>query len=69
MFDPKTPNLVKDIFQFTSRDNQSLFSDGHFGIAYQGNYMEELQALWEVIKFNGILPGLDILQDKGKTDK
>ena len=52
------------ILAYTNRDGQPLVLGGratpHFDLAYAGNYMELARALWEVARFNGFLPALDI---------
>lgn len=53
---PETAELVKSIFQFTYRDSMHLYNEGNYGLAYQANYGELLQAIWKVVNYNGFLP-------------
>ena len=53
---PDIAPMIKSILRLTTRDGVSLYNDGDFGIAYQANYSELLQAIWKVIGYNGFLP-------------
>jgi hypothetical protein len=52
------PTLSKALLAHTVRDTKQLRDPTNFGAAYQANYGEMLQALWEIIKANRFLPPL-----------
>ena len=50
------PGLTRLILKRTRRDGQPLADNTAFNQAYRGNYGELLQALWQVIRANRLLP-------------
>lgn len=50
-----SPQLIRDVLKYTSRDGHSMADDGHFDVAYQQNYLEMLKAVARVVKVNGFL--------------
>lgn len=54
--DDGTPQLLRDVLAFTTRDGKSLGADVVFDEAFRGNYVEILQAAAEVCRINGFFP-------------
>ncbi len=54
--DPKCTAIVKELFRHTLRDAQPMSETMPFDIAYRGNYLEMLNVMWRIIKFNGFFP-------------
>lgn len=52
--------FFRAILKNTFRDGQPLAKDSAYEAAYVANYMEQLRAVWEVIKINRFLPFLGI---------
>jgi hypothetical protein len=55
------PALVRRLFNGTFRDNADLSNDGHYDLAFSGNWGEWYVALKEIVAANGLLPFLDSL--------
>ncbi len=50
------PKLTPRVFAHTTRDDKPLADPTEFDLAYQGNFWECSQALWEVVQHNRFLP-------------
>jgi hypothetical protein len=50
------PELTTLLLRHTTRDGNSLANPVHFNQAYQANYFELGQALWQILRENRFLP-------------
>jgi len=62
-------DLLKDILSQTTRDGKPLSGPqgASFDLAYRCNYVELGKAVWEVIRYNGFLPGVATLTGGGEA--